>query len=79
MRFCNYLKILHSYIGTEKTQADFVIFITTLFMRAPKTKEEEREDDTDFYNPLNQLKQRTLERYIRVMRDIRFPGKMREY
>ena len=60
MRFCNYLKILHSYIGTEKTQADFVIFITTLFMREPKTKQEEIEDDADLYNPLNQLKQRTL-------------------
>ena len=62
MRFCEYLKFLHNYIGTDKTQADFVIFITTLFLHEPITDEEKQDDENDFYNPLNQLKQRTLEK-----------------
>lgn len=62
VRYSDYLRMLHKYIGSEKTQADFVIFITTLFMREATTKEEKEEDEKDLYNPLNQLKQRSLER-----------------
>ncbi|MBQ2309194.1 MAG: hypothetical protein II186_00930 [Erysipelotrichales bacterium] len=62
MKFCEFLKILHGYIGAEKTQADFIIFITTEFLREPYTDEEEIEEENDLYNPLNKLKQRSLER-----------------
>ena len=45
VRYSDYLRMLHKYIGSEKTQADFVIFITTLFMREATTKEEKEEDE----------------------------------
>ena len=60
MRFCDYLRFLHSYVGTDRTQADFVIYITTMFLREPITDEEKQDDEKDLYNPLNQLKNRTL-------------------
>ena len=56
MRFCDYLRFLHSYVGTDRTQADFVIYITTMFLRETITDEEKQDDEKDLYNPLNQLK-----------------------
>ena len=53
MRFSDYLQFLHKYLGTEKTQADFIVYISDLFVREPKTDAEYTADDQDSFNPLS--------------------------
>lgn len=45
------LKILHSYIGTECDNQDYIVYLQTLIMRAPMNEEEEKADDEDNYYP----------------------------
>ena len=45
------LKLLHSYIGTDCDNQDYIIYLQTLIMRAPATETEEKADDENNYYP----------------------------
>lgn len=45
------LKLLHSYIGTDCDNQDYIVYLQTLIMRAPMTEAEEKADDEDNYYP----------------------------
>ena len=45
------LKLLHSYIGTNCDNQDYIVYLQTLIMREPMTEEEEKADDEDNYYP----------------------------
>ena len=70
MKFCEYLRILRKYIGGKRNQGDFMIYITTLFLIEPQTKNQKKEDDRDTFNPLHAKKRRTLEKYFTGERKI---------
>ncbi len=74
VRFSDFLHFLHGYIGSDKTQADFVLYVTDLFMREPQSPAEIDEDDNDRYNPFSKSKQKVLER-IYTNEDGRKPSK----
>lgn len=61
MKFSTYLQFLHRYLGSDKTRADFVLYLTDLFLKEPSTKKEQEEEDNDRYNPLSGSN-RTLEK-----------------
>lgn len=61
MRFSDYLCFLHRYLGSDKTRADFVLYLTDLFLKEPSTEKEQEEDENDCYNPLSGSN-RTLEK-----------------
>lgn len=43
------LKLLHSYIGTDCDNQDYIVYLQTLIMRAPMTEAEENADNEDKY------------------------------
>lgn len=45
------LKLLHSYIGTDCDNQDYIVYLQTLIMRAPATEAEEKADDENNYYP----------------------------
>ena len=51
MKLCEYLDILHSYIGTNCHNQDFIPYLCTLVMRAPKTPAEIKAEENDEYYP----------------------------
>ena len=53
MTLSEYLKIMHSYIGVECTNQDYIPFIVTLIMREPSTDAERDADEQDKYYPYN--------------------------
>ena len=61
MKFSTYLQFLHRYLGSDRTRADFVLYLTDLFLKEPSTEKEQEEDENDRYNPLSGSN-RTLEK-----------------
>lgn len=61
MKFGEYLQLLNKYLGSDMRRADFVLYITSLFVKEPETEFEENEDENNTYNPLSGDK-RKLER-----------------
>ena len=55
MTLSEFLKILHSYIGVECTNQDYIPFIVTLIMRAPASDAEVQADEQNKYYPYNGL------------------------
>lgn len=55
MTLSEYLKIMHSYIGVECTNQDYIPFIVTLIMREPSTDAERKADEQDKYYPYSGL------------------------
>ena len=49
MTLSEFLKILHSYIGVECTNQDYIPFIVTLIMRAPASDAEVQADEQNKY------------------------------
>lgn len=52
MTFSEFAKLMHSYIGCDRQQQEYVQYLTNLVMREPLTPEEEAADNEDRYNPL---------------------------
>lgn len=52
MTFSEFSKLMHSYIGCDRQQQEYVQYLTNLVMREPLTPEEEEADNEDRYNPL---------------------------
>lgn len=52
MTFSEFAKLMHSYIGCDRQQQEYVQYLTNLVMREPLTPEEEEADNEDRYNPL---------------------------
>ena len=55
MTLSEFLKILHSYIGTEYKKQDYFTYIITLIMREPSSIEEQKADEQNKYYPYNGL------------------------
>ncbi len=53
MKFNEYIQFLHNYLGSDMNRADYVLYITSLFIKDPETEFEEYEDENDSYNPLS--------------------------
>lgn len=53
MTFSEFAKLMHSYIGCDRQQQEYVQYLTSLVMREPLTQEEEIADNEDRYNPLS--------------------------
>lgn len=53
MTFSEYLKILHSYIGVECDNQDYIPYLLTLIMREPSTEAEIKADEQNEYYPYN--------------------------
>lgn len=53
MTFSEFAKLMHSYIGCDRQQQEYVQYLTSLVMREPLTPEEEEADNEDRYNPLS--------------------------
>lgn len=53
MTLSEFLKILHSYIGVECTNQDYIPFIVTLIMREPASDAEVQADEQNKYYPYN--------------------------
>ncbi len=53
MIFSEYLHFLHKYYGADKTNPDFMVFITDLFIKEAESESENHEDENDKYNPLS--------------------------
>ena len=51
MKLGEYLQILHSYIGIESDNQDYIPYICTLIMREPSTPTEKKADDNNAYYP----------------------------
>lgn len=52
MTFSEFLKLMHSYIGCDVTQQDYVLYLTSLIIREPSNESEDAADEADNYNPL---------------------------
>ncbi len=55
MTLSEFLKILHSYIGVECTNQEYIPFIVTLIMREPASDAEVQSDEQNKYYPYNGL------------------------
>lgn len=53
MTFSEFAKLMHSYIGCDRQQQEYVQYLTSLIMREPLTSEEEDAENEDRYNPLS--------------------------
>lgn len=62
MKFSDYLRLLHKYLGSDRNRDDFMVYITNLFIKEPSTEAENEEDEEDRYNPLSSYGKRTLEK-----------------
>ena len=51
MKLGEYLQILHSYIGTECENQEYIPYICTLIMREPSTPADQKADDNNAYYP----------------------------
>lgn len=51
MKLGDFLQILHSYIGVDIDQQDYMLFISNLIMHEPSTKEELAEEAAEKYYP----------------------------
>ncbi len=53
MKFYEYVHLMHTYIGTDVDNQDFILYLTNLFLRDSITAEEDALDDKDLFNPLS--------------------------
>ncbi len=51
MTLSDFLKILHSYVGTETDNQDYIVFLLPFIMREPRNDEERELDEQDKYYP----------------------------
>jgi len=55
MKFCEYLKLLNCYMGTDENQSDFIYYIFSIVICDPKTDSELELDNNDEYYPFSEL------------------------
>ena len=53
MKLHQFIQMMHKAIGCEKTQSDYVLYLTNLILREPLTDEEDKAEEQDRYNPLS--------------------------
>lgn len=53
MKFCEFVQLMHGYIGCDKEQQEYVLYLTSLIIRDPMTDDEEKLDEEDKFNPLS--------------------------
>jgi len=53
VKFKEFLKIVHCYIGADKTQTDFLFYCFSILMIDPFTDEDLKKDDNDEYYPFS--------------------------
>ena len=51
MTLGEYAKILHSYIGVDRDNYEFIVYLCTLIMRQPHTSAEKKADEEEKYYP----------------------------
>ena len=45
MKFCEFVQLMHGYIGCDKEQQEYVLYLTSLIIRDPMTDDEEKLDE----------------------------------
>lgn len=60
MKFKEFLKIVHCYVGADKTQADFLFYCFSILMVEPFTDEDQKKDDNDEYYPFSKNEEKSL-------------------
>ena len=60
MKLGEYLQILHSYIGTDRDNWEFIPYLCILIMRPPHTPAEKKADEVEEY--INQIASIALRR-----------------
>lgn len=53
MKFCEFVQLMHWYIGCDKEQQEYLLCLTSLIIRDPMTDYEEKLGEEDKFNLLS--------------------------
>ena len=70
MNLSEFIQLMYKFIGCDKKRADYVLWLISLVMGAPKDYEEDEADSEGKYNPLSDLGEDMLRKIFRGDRTI---------